>query len=89
MKMTDQTFEQKWMHEFVVRLKHRMEYLDISQKELVKRTGLSQGAVNRWFHYKNGPTAMHLVKIAKALAVKPDYLIDFPDSTYDDQPEEE
>ena len=86
--MNKSTFEEKWMREFVVRLKHRMEYLGISQSELAKRAGITQVAVSRWLHYKNGPTAMHVVKIAKVLAVKPEYLIDFPDSTYDEQQED-
>ena len=86
--MDKSTFEERWMREFVARVKHRMEYLGITQRELAKRAGITAPAINSWFRYRNGPTAMHLVKIATVLAVKPEYLIDFPDSTYDDQPEE-
>ena len=89
--MNNQTFEERWMHEFVARLKHRMEYLGISRRELAKRAGITYDAITKWINYRNGPTAMHLVKIAKVLAVNPQYLIDFPDLTYhngDEQTEE-
>ena len=89
--MDKMSFEEKWMREFVVRLKHRMEYLGITQRELAKRAGITYPAISRWFNYKNGPTAMNLVKIAKVLAVKPEYLIDFPELNYrssDEQTEE-
>ena len=82
--MSNKSFEKRWMREFVARLEHRMEYLNINKGELARRAKLTPGTVSNWFHYKNGPTAMNLVKIAKVLAVKPAYLIDFPDSTYED-----
>ena len=82
--MDKMSFEEKWMREFVARLKHRMEYLGITQRELAKRSGLTYVAINRWLHYKNGPTAMNIVKIARVLAVNPEYLIDFPDLNYRD-----
>ena len=80
--MDKSTFEERWMREFVARVKHRMEYLGITQRELAKRAGITAPAINSWFRYRNGPTAMHLVKIATVLAVKPEYLIDFPDLNY-------
>lgn len=86
--MNKSKFEERWMREFVARLKHRMEYLGITQGELARRAKITSPAINSWFRYKNGPTAMNVVRIARVLAVKPEYLIDFPDSTYDDRPEE-
>ena len=88
MKLTDPKFEERWMREFATRLRHRMEYLGLNQMELAKRSGVTRPAISAWLTRRNTPTAINIVKIAKVLAVKPEYLIDFPDSTYDDQPEE-
>lgn len=88
MKLTDPKFEEKWMLEFAARLRHRMEYLNINSRELAKRAGITGPAITSWLRRETTPTAMNIVKVAKILAVKPEYLIDFPDSTYDDQPEE-
>lgn len=80
--MNKSKFEERWMREFVARLKHRMEYLGISRYELAKRSGITYDAVTKWLNYRNGPTAMSIVKIAQVLAVKPEYLIDFPELNY-------
>lgn len=86
--MDKSTFEEKWMREFVARLKHRMEYLGISRRELAKRAGITHDAITKWINYRNGPTAVHLVKIAQVLAVKPEYLIDFPELNYRESTEQ-
>lgn len=89
MKITDSKFDEKWLREFAARLRDRMEYLDIRPQELARRTGLTRPAITAWLRLKNTPTATNVVKVAKVLAVKPEYLIDFPDSTYDDHTETE
>ena len=89
LKLTDPKFEERWLREFAARLRHRMEYLGLNQLELAKRAGITRPTVSAWLTLRNSPTAINIVKIAKVLAVKPEYLIDFPDSTYNDQHEEE
>lgn len=76
--MSNQTFEERWLREFVARVKHRMGYLGITRPELARRSGITTSAIGSWFRYRNGPTAISIVKIAKVLIVKPEYLIDFP-----------
>lgn len=69
--------EQDWTAEFKHRLRERMEYLEITQKELSKRSGVSQALISRYVLGKNIPSAYHISLLAKALITTSDKLINF------------
>lgn len=60
---------------FSARLRGKRAELDLTQGELAKRAGISQGAV---FQYEDGgylPGADKLCALAQALGVTPNYLL--------------
>lgn len=67
----------KWIKEFRRRLKSRMEYLEISQLEPSKRTGIDQAEISRYVRGKNIPLANNVLKLARALGMNVRDLIDF------------
>ena len=69
--------EQEWTTEFKHRLRERMEYLEITQKELSKRSGVSQSLISGYLAGKTVPSAYHISLLAKALITTSDKLIDF------------
>ena len=72
----------KWIKEFQRRLKSRMEYLEISQLELSKRTGIHQAEISRYVRGKNIPLANNISKLARALSMDVRDLIDFLTTDY-------
>ena len=79
MNFTEQKkeYRNQWKKEFAHRLKARMEYLDISQNELAKRTGIPQPVIGAYVHGRCMPLAMNIAKLAKALIMSSSELIDF------------
>lgn len=69
--------EQEWILEFRCRLRERMEYLEINQTELGKRSGVSSPLIGRYLAGKNIPSAYHVALLAKGLITTPDALINF------------
>ena len=69
--------EQEWTLEFKYRLRDRMEYLEINQTELSKRSGVSAQLIGRYLTGKNNPSAYHVTLLAKALIMPVDKLINF------------
>ena len=70
-------FEIQWREEFTRRLKARIEELKVSQRWVAIQSGLSQTEINKLVLGKSIPHATVLVRVARALAVDPGYLIDF------------
>lgn len=60
---------QKWLDEFAERLKLRMEVLDMSVKELSKRSGVKMSTVYTYLEKRRVPTAIHVAMLAKALVL--------------------
>lgn len=60
---------------FAARLRGKRAELDLTQEELAKRAGISQGAV---FQYEDGgylPNTDKLCALAQALGTTPNYLL--------------
>lgn len=67
--------KEQFQKEFSYRLKARMEYLELTQLELAKRSGLTQASISMHINGKVMPTAYTLAKLAKALIMSADDLI--------------
>lgn len=72
-RKTDNT----WKKEFAARVRYRMEYLGIKQCDLVKASGLPQSTINRCVRGEFVPRADTAAKLAVALAMTTDELINF------------
>ena len=69
--------EQKWRYEFARRIRERLEYLELSQRELSRRTGIPQGTISRYASGSMTPKADVIPKLAKGLILPVSELIDF------------
>lgn len=69
--------EKRWMKSFAYRLSEIMETQEVSQAELARRTGLSQGTISRYLAGEVSPKAYHLLYIAESLGVFIDELLYF------------
>ena len=69
--------EKEWIYEFSRRLKERMEYLEMSQTELAKRSGVPQSSISQYVNGRKKPSAYVIPKLAKALVCSVADLIDF------------
>lgn len=56
--------EMEWMDIFAGNLQSLMDEENMSQNELARRTGISQGTINRYLHGKCMPSVNALVNIA-------------------------
>lgn len=77
MKSITKEEEKVWLEKFHVKLKIRMRELEINQKELAKRAGLSKSTLCYMMNGPYAPKVIHIIKVAKALLMKPSDLIDF------------
>ncbi|HBF86132.1 MAG TPA: XRE family transcriptional regulator [Clostridiales bacterium] len=67
------------MNKFSDRLKQSLKDSGISQVELAKKTGLSQGIVNNYCTGRREPSLDALILICKALDESADYLLGIED----------
>lgn len=75
------------MNIFQQRLRQAMFFKGIRQKDIVERTGLSDGKISSYVSGRYKPNAESLTKIAKAIDVAPAWLMgEGPDMTYADIP---
>ena len=63
------------MNKLKERLRYVLKVKQISQKELARKIGMSQGVVNNYCTGKREPTLDVLVKICKELGESADYLL--------------
>ena len=61
--------EKRWMKNFACNLSEVMYIRGVSQNELARMTGLSQGTISRYLAGELSPKAYHLINIAGALGV--------------------
>lgn len=73
-KKTDMK-KNEWMEYFSFALKARMEYLEMTQNELAKRSGVSQFAIWTYLNCRNIPSAYNLSRLATALICSPNDLV--------------
>lgn len=66
--------EEEYKKEFCRRLRRRMHVENITQIELSRRTGLSQGLISQYISGKANPTLHNVYKIARALGCSIDEL---------------
>lgn len=69
--------ERELRQEFTKRIKRRLRALNISQRELAKRTGISEITISRYIKCHRKPTYDDVIRMAQALECKPSFLIDF------------
>ena len=67
----------KYAKEFGRRLKARMEEFEMTQTELSKLTGIAQPDISVYISGKIVPSAITVVKLARALNMTTDELINF------------
>ena len=69
--------EREWMKMFGLRIRSRMEELEITQAELVRLSGIPQSSLSVYLRGMTEPRITAITKLAKALGVAPSYLVDF------------
>ncbi len=57
------------------RIFERLEQLDMTQKELSKRTGIKETAISEWRKKKTNPSSEKIIPICEALNVTPEWLL--------------
>lgn len=57
------------------RIFERLEQLDMTQKELSKRTGIKETAISEWRKKKTNPSSEKIMPICEALNVTPEWLL--------------
>lgn len=62
--------------EFAAKVRHLLKVKGLTQLELAECIGTSQQVVSRWLESNTPPKAPYLLKLARALGVMADYLID-------------
>lgn len=73
------TLEDLWRENFPKRIKYIMQAKNISQKELVKITHISQATASRYISGTSIPNVLVVIKIAKALDIPIALLVhDYP-----------
>jgi transcriptional regulator with XRE-family HTH domain len=76
-KLVNRMTKDEWLQEFSRRLVARMEYLEMTQTELTKRSGLDQMSISHYVNGKHCPIGYHVAALAEALIMKSSDLIDF------------
>lgn len=71
--------ELEWLNEFGERLKKMLETSGISQKELAKGTGLSEGAISNYINGRRIPSVKALINMSYELDCTLDELMEFGD----------
>lgn len=74
--------EQEWREEFSKRVKYKMDLLNMSQRELAKRSGVAEGSLSRYLGCLRTPRADTVVNISKALKCKVAELIEVGEMIY-------
>lgn len=73
--------ETEWLRNFSEALKERLEYANMTQKELAEATGLSEGAISGYVNGTKIPKATSIVKIFYELNLDTfDEILDFGDT---------
>ena len=72
----DREGARKYAQEVGRRIKARLEYFDMTQLELSKRSGVDHSEISKYIRGKTMPLAMSAVKIAHALNMNVSDLID-------------
>lgn len=71
--------ERELREEFTKRIKRRLQVLQIDQRELSRRAGISEVSLSRYLKCHRKPTYDIVIRLAQALECKPSYLIDIDD----------
>lgn len=69
--------EEKWRIEFSIRLNREMKRAGYDQCSLAEDTGLTQGVITKYVNGLRIPSSYNLKKIATALGISTDDLINF------------
>ena len=69
--------EQRWAKKFAANLAKVMEQKGITQVELAKGSGLSQGTISKYLTGERSPKLYHVVNIAKTLGIFLEELYNF------------
>lgn len=67
----------EWTTEFTKRLKWLMQERKLNNKELAKKTGVTNVTIGRYVNGKHIPDAYTIIELSKALGCSVSYLIDF------------
>lgn len=70
------SYEKAWRYAFKTLLANRMDYKYMSQSDLSKASGISQGTISGYLSGRKMPSTVSIVKLAKALGVKSSYFTD-------------
>lgn len=71
--------EKELREEFAKRIRRRLRALEIDQRELSRRSGITEVSLSRYLKCHRKPTYDIVVRLAQALECKPGYLIDMDD----------
>ena len=69
--------DRDWAAKFAIKVRDRMNELELSQSECAKRSGVTQVEISNIVHFKVVPTIITVKKLSVALCCKPSDLIDF------------
>lgn len=58
------------MTEIMLRIKEECEDLNISQRDLAERSGLTEASISRYFNDQRNPNIKNVEAMAKALGLK-------------------
>ena len=67
----DEAFTHKLAFDFIAQIEKRMESLPISQTELARKLGVSEGAVSHVLNNPQNLTLKTIAKYSRALGIKP------------------
>ena len=70
------SYEKAWRYAFRTLLSHRMNYKYMSQSDLSRASGISQGTISGYLSGRKMPSTVNIAKLAKALGVKASYFTD-------------
>ena len=62
--------EMEWLRNFSEALKERLEYANMTQKELADRTGIRQGDISKLEHGNGNPSLRTLHRLASGMGKK-------------------
>lgn len=71
--------EVKWLQRFSYTLATMMREKDLSQRELARRSGISQSTINRYLNQMQMPSVKAIIDLSHALGCDFDELMDFGD----------
>lgn len=69
--------KEEWLFKFSCELSGNMNFIRMTPAQLAKKTGLSRSTISRYLNGEREPSSIAVLKIANALDLNVEELIDF------------